>query len=155
MLRVMGAYAHGARISLLDFDVDIADRGIKCSRVGIRWRRIRIRPAAREEYHVSGPLLKTRSVCSQHKCGPHSPKADQPDSGPDIDRLRQTVAARWNKQDALVRRLANLVDRLLQHGGVIRDSVALYREIIRREVNCFGIFGASRIVRGAQERNSR
>src|SRR5580692_1879776 len=114
MLRIMRAYAHSARISLLDFNVDIADRGIECSRVCIHGRRIRARPTAREEHHISVLLLKAWGTCSQHQCGSHSPKTDQADSRPDVDRLGQTIAAGLNKQNALVRRLANLVDRLLQ-----------------------------------------
>src|SRR5580658_1013190 len=86
MLRIVSAYAHSPRISLLDFDVDIADRRIKRTRVRIRWRGIRVRPAAREEQHVRGPLLKTRRVCGQHERRPRSPKADYPDSGPDVNR---------------------------------------------------------------------
>src|SRR6202041_479244 len=74
MLRIMGAYTHRARISRLDLNVDIADRRIECARVRIRWSRIRVGSAAREEQHVCGPLLKTRRVCGEHKCGPHSPK---------------------------------------------------------------------------------
>src|ERR1700691_3763432 len=146
MLRIMGGYSHRTRISLLDFNVDIANRGIERTRVGIGWSCAGVRSTARKEQHVSGPLLKTRGVCSQHKGGPRGPKADQPDSGPDVNRPGQTVAAGWNEQNALVRRLSNLIDRLLQYSGIIRDSIPLYREPIRRQINCSGIIGARRIV---------
>src|SRR5277367_76956 len=150
----MGAYADSPRISLLNFNVDIADRGIKRTRVCIGWSRIRARPTAREKHHVGGPLLKTWRVCSEHKCRPDGPKADHADSGPDVDRPGQTVAAGRNKKNALVRRLANLVDRLLQNSRVIRDSVPPYREIIRGQVNCLRVVWARRIVRGSEQRNS-
>src|SRR5580692_12575971 len=155
MLRIMGAYAHRTRISLLDLNVDIADRRIKRTRVRIRWRGIRVRPTTCEEEHVPRPLLKTRGVCREHKCRPRGPKTDQPDSGPDVDRPGETVTARWNKQNALVRRLANLIDRPLQNGGVIRDSIPLYGETIRRQINCFRILRARRVVRSSEQWNCR
>src|SRR5580693_7972230 len=155
MLRIVRAYAYRSRISFLDFNVDIADRGIERTGVGVRWSCIRVRSTAREEHHVRGPLLKTRRVCSQHKGRPRGSEADQPDSGPDVDRPGQTVPAEWNKQNALVRRLSNRIDRLLQNGGIIRDSIPLYGETIGRQINCFGIIRARRIVRGSEQRNGR
>src|SRR5580658_1099492 len=146
MLGIVGAYAYSTRISDLNFDVDIADRRIERAGVRIRWIDIRARSAAREEHHVGGPLLKARRVSGKHKCGPQSAKTDQPDSRPDIDRLGQTVAAGRNEQNALVRRLPNLVDRLLQDSRIIRDSVPLHEEIIRRQINCFPIVGPGRVV---------
>ena len=76
-----------------------------------------------------------------------APNPIKPDSGPDIDGPGQTVAARGNEQDALIGLLLNLVDGLLQDGGIIRDSVALHRKILLRQVNCFGIIQAGGVVR--------
>ena len=92
-------------------------------------------------------MLKTRSVGGEHKSGTRGPEPNQPDSRPDKDGLGQTVAARRNEQDALIGLLLNLIDGLLQDGGIIRDSVALHRKILLRQVNCFGIIQARGVVR--------
>ena len=113
MLGIVRAYAHSARIPVLNFNVEVADCGIERTGARIRRRFICTWAGTREEHHISGPLLKTRRACGENKCGPRSSKSDQPDSGPDIDRPGQTVAAGGNEQNALVGFLLNLIDGLL------------------------------------------
>src|ERR1700679_1133435 len=113
MLGIVGTDAHSAGISVLNFNIDIADCGIERARVGVRRRRVRARASAREKQHIGRSLLKTWSVGGEHKGGTRGPEPDQPDSGPDIDGPAQTIAARGNEQDTLIGPLLNLIDGLL------------------------------------------
>jgi hypothetical protein len=145
MLRIVGANADGARISVLDVDVDVAHCRVERTRVRIRCSRITPRSSTREEHHIRRPLLKTGRVCGQYKCRPGRSQPDQPNPGPDVDGLSQTVTASRNEQNALIG-LVNRVDGLLQGFRIICDSVALYRKSIPSQINSFRIIETCRIV---------
>ena len=155
MLCVMSAYSHSAWISRLNFKVDVADCGIERSWVRIGWRVVGMGTRAREEHHISGPLLKTRRVCRKHESGPRFAKADQPNSRPDINSLSQTIAASRNEQNALIRLLLNRIDGLLQDGGIICDSITFHWETILRKINCSRIVQAGCVVGAGEQRNHR
>ena len=148
VLGVVRADSHGAGIAVLDFDVNIADGGIERAGVSIRRRSIAVRARAGEENHVGGTLLKTRRVGGEDEGGALGAIADQADARPDVNCLGEAIAAGGDEEDALIGGFLNFIDGLLQGDGIVGGAIGLYGEFFGREVDCFGIIEARRVVGG-------
>lgn len=98
-------------------------------------------------------MRKSWSTCTKNKYGPHLAVSNQPYAGPNVDRLPQTVTARWNEQNPLIGFLLDRVNGLLQSFGIVCNSVALYRKIVSCEVDRTRIFQAGGVVRGGEHWN--
>src|SRR6266481_3098256 len=73
VLRIVRANSDSSGISVLNFDINVAHRGVESSRTGVWWsfscavfsfppRAPRTRQATGEENHVRWPFLKARRV---------------------------------------------------------------------------------------------
>src|ERR1700722_14553949 len=120
MLCGVKANGDGARVARPDFEVDVADGGVKGAWIGVRhvvsgrydsarcrrrmvkgshWARAARRPGASagEEEHIGYAVLISRGVFAQYKDGPLGAIANETHAWPEIDRAADTVAARGNK----------------------------------------------------------
>src|SRR5260370_17100393 len=75
VLRIVRANSDSSGISILNFDINVAHRGVESSRTGVWWsfwcagfrippRASRARQAPGEENHVRRPFLKPRPVAT-------------------------------------------------------------------------------------------
>src|SRR3974390_244038 len=105
MLRVTRANGDRAGIAVLNFEVHVAERGIKCARAGVRGRERRAvfcGTSPREENHVFGTLLKTFCVGAKDEHGTRLAKTENANAGPNVDGASDAIAAGGQKHNTLV-----------------------------------------------------
>ena len=126
----MEADADGGGIAGADLDVDIAHRAVERAGAAVR-RGAAARPRVRRRKTACTCRFPpgTGRVLGQGQDRPAVAVADQADAGPDVDGLREAVGPLRDEQDAGPGAGRDLVDGLLQGGGIVRNSVATDREV--------------------------
>jgi hypothetical protein len=146
MLGIVGPDAYGTWIPILDFNVDVADSGIKRARSRVRWRTIIPGTPTGKEDHARRALLKARCVGSENERGTFDAISYQSNSRPNINSLSESIAPGWNKKDSKVRCLLDSVNGLLYAVRIIPCSIGLHWELVWRQVNGFCVVQASSVV---------
>src|ERR1017187_83360 len=165
VLGVAGTDADGAGISVPDLEIDVADGGVEGAGAGVGGLTAggaspvsgspaaatpasRAGPATGKEDHVAliVLVLVAGSVFAQEENGACSSIPDHADAGPDVDGLRQAVAALGNEDDSLAGGFLNLINGLLKGRGVVGETVAADGEGVRGEVDGLGVVQAEGVV---------
>ena len=155
MLCIRRPHRDRTRVAVLDDDVDVAQRGIERAGIGIANRRRKVDRrrfrlgTLEDEARIAGPsrqtpykvkqvgrtCLKSRSRCAEHEQGPRASVADYADTRPDADGPAQSIRARRHEQDAARRRSRYAIDRALQRGTIVADSIGERTERLLREID--------------------
>ena len=132
-----------AGIAVLNFEVDVAHRGVEGSGIGVRNvgcrgddslleagtytapGRIGAGAATGEEDHVADSLLVAWRVFAEDDDGAVLAISDDADSGPDDEGFADAVAAFGKEDDSLGGGFLSFVDGVLDGVGVIADAVAV------------------------------
>src|SRR5262249_27607702 len=104
MLRVTRADADGAGISFLNVKVHICERGIKCSRIGVRNLFAGISRTATSEIKddfLPRWIPEAGGIFRQNNCWPFDAIADEPDCRPDVNRVADSIISRREKDNSL------------------------------------------------------
>ena len=157
VLRIPAAHADSTRVTVTDLDVHIAHRGVERAGIRVAWRgrtttpridarcRCTARSCARaiagKEDHVLflRLVVVARCVLAKHEYRPPRTKSDHSNSSPHIHRRRQPVTTRRNEDNAFAGGFLHLVNSGLQCLGVVGSTVAVHREVFRREVHSLRI----------------
>src|SRR5579871_2420421 len=126
MLRIVRANSYSTGVPFANLKIYVTHGGIERTRAGVRRRFISSRTRTCKEKHICRIPLKTRGVTPEHKDRPCRAKSDQTDSGPDVNRSADAITAGRDEQKTLIRLFLHSIDRLLQRGGIVCDSVTLH-----------------------------
>src|ERR1019366_8041989 len=100
-----------------------------------------------EEEHVTDALLETGGLVRQDEYRTFFAIADEPHAGPDINGLRDAIAALRNKEDAFARCFLDFVNGRLNRHAIVGIAVAANGKSIVRQVDGVGIIEPRRVKR--------
>ena len=132
VLRIMRPDANGCGIAILDFKINIGQRAVKRARIGVNNFSIGgfaspITPVpAREPDHVLAfAFLKAGSVGAENEHRPIRSATQKADARRNLKRMGKPVSAFGDQHDTFAQGgLGDLIDRRLNHGRVIRNTIA-------------------------------
>ena len=105
-------------------------------------------PAAGEEDHIAFVVLVLVAgrAFGQQEDGAGGAISDDADAGPDVEGLRQAIAALGNEDNSLAGGFLNLVNGLLNSPGIVGETVAADGKGVRGEVDGLGVVQAEGVI---------
>ena len=136
VLRDVEAHRNRRRVSILQFEIDVAHATEERELGGIDDGSTGVRPVVGEVDHVAaGAFLKSRRVFGKHEDWTRRSISQETNALPDVDRLAQAIATLGNQQYAGPCRLLHAVDGSLKRVGIVTDAVCMRAECLRGEIH--------------------